>query len=64
MLLIILIGVLLSFAPPESAQYGLPTRSTGKPMRRHWFGRCITGELVHPGASLPANNPHNCAESP
>lgn len=56
MLLIILIGVLLSFAPPESAQPEMLTRSAGKPMRRHWFGRCTTGEHMQSGASLPAQN--------
>nr|WP_146219531.1 hypothetical protein [Pseudomonas sp. RW407] len=63
MLLIILIGVLLSFAPPESAQPELPTRSTGKPVRRHWFGRCTTGRHCNPVHSVPPTS-LNRAESP
>ncbi|WP_430318298.1 hypothetical protein [Pseudomonas nitroreducens] len=43
MLLIILIGIALSFALPESAQPEWRPRSAGKPMRRLWFGRCTTG---------------------
>ncbi len=44
MLLIILIGITLSFALPESAQPEWRTRTAGRPMRRHWLGRCTTGE--------------------
>ncbi|EME0456389.1 TPA: hypothetical protein ACSFAA_005959 [Pseudomonas aeruginosa] len=44
MLLIILIGITLSFALPESAQPEWRTRTAEGPIRRHWLGRCTTGE--------------------